>query len=71
MVGALTRTIGSLDRQPPEDLPKYHEIRTTLLNQSRKFLELTLDAKVLWIMKVVAISIKDRLLSIRILIPAS
>ena len=46
MVGALTRTITCLDRQPPEDLPKYQDIRTVLLNQSRNFLELTLDAKV-------------------------
>ena len=43
MVCALTRTITCLDRQPPEDVPRYLEIRTTLLNQSRNFLELTLD----------------------------
>ena len=45
MINALTRTIASLDRQPPEELTKYQDIRSALLSQSLKFLELTLEVK--------------------------
>ncbi len=46
MINALTRTIMSLDKQPPDDIDKYNEIRTTLLTQSHKILELTAETKV-------------------------
>ena len=46
MICALTRTIGCLDRQPPDDTAKYVQIRATLLNQSRVFLDLAKEYKV-------------------------
>ena len=46
MICALTRTIGCLDRQPPDDTAKYVQIRSTLLNQSHVFLDLAKEYKV-------------------------
>ena len=46
MISALTRTISTLDKQPPDDTGKYREIRNNLLQQSMQFLSLAAETTV-------------------------